>query len=144
MPTPSLDPAGLERLVAAIEAGSSVPIPAPLRAMLAGVHHAYYSHEAFLAHYQRIDTDFVYDKTAGVYLVGLTGAHVDLLANLVGYYSNPGALLKAAEVYPTADRFVMEGFGMLKSRAGNRIYRGAGFAVPPQLQPILRDIEVLA
>lgn len=108
-----------------------------LNDMLANVHKTFNTHQAFVAYYTDVDTDFVFDLRSGLYLVGMTGNHVDLLAALYHYYGGT-----EPNKYLAADAFVRSGMGLFKSRAGNRIYRGESFEVPSELNSILRDIEV--
>lgn len=108
-----------------------------LNDIFANVHQTFNTHQEFVAYYTNMDTDFVFDRRSGLYLVGITGSHVDLLAALYHYYGGT-----APNKYLAADEFVRSGMGLFKSRAGHRIYRGESFEVPPELASILRDIEV--
>lgn len=105
--------------------------------VFANVHKTFNTHQEFVAYYTDIDTDFVFDRRSGLYLVGMTGNHVDLLAALYHYYGGT-----EPNKHLAADEFVRLGMGLFKSRAGHRIYRGESFEVPPELSSILRDIEV--
>ncbi len=105
---------------------------------LAKVRLAFCTHEAFLAYYERVDCDFIYDARSRQYLVRTDGKHVDLLAALYRYYGGV-----EADDHQAADQFVLSGLGLFKSRAGHVIYRSRDFEVPAELRKIQRDIEVL-
>lgn len=108
-----------------------------LNVVLKTVKKTFNNHQDFVAYYTQIDTDFVYDRRSGLYLVGMTGDHVDLLAALYHYYG--GA---EPNKHLAADEFVRSGMGLFKSRAGHLIYKGANFEVPSELFSLMRDIEV--
>ncbi len=42
--------------------------------------------------------------------------------------------------FEAADQFILRSFGMFKSRAASRSYRGANFSAPVELRSIFRDI----
>lgn len=118
----------------------------PLRAKvdfvreLAEVDRIFFSHEEFLADYHRVDTDFVFDHRSGLYFVGTRSAHVTLLAQLYCYHTGK----ELGDFFEDADRFVLEGHGLLKSRAGyGWVYRGERFDVPAALASIARDMKVM-
>lgn len=107
---------------------------------LTEVDRIFFNHEDFLADYHRVDTDFVYDQRSGLYFVGTSSAHVTLLAQL--YYYHTGKAL--GDFFEDADRFVLEGYGLLKSRAGHGwVYKGENFAMPAALDSIARDMKVM-
>lgn len=112
--------------------------PVPFVLELGSVHYIYDSAEDFLAHYKRIDVDFIYDKTSGLYLVGFTGEHVKLLSALYRYYGG-----REKDNYYATDKYVLDSLGMFKSRAGPRVYKSEAFVVPQELSPLKRDIQVL-
>ena len=136
----TLSPQALKGVVSRLQMHHPAKAPVTFAEALSNVQKAYYGHSDFLAHYQRIDVDFVYSQHAEVYLVGFTKPHVELMAELFRYYGGDPTLDK----YTAADQYILEGYGMFKSRAGTRIYRGEGFHVVPELRSIMRDIEVLS
>jgi len=96
------------------------------------------AHSDFLACYKKVDTDFIYDRQANLYLVGVGCRHVDLRASLYRYYGG-----SQSDDFQAADEYILSSMGMFKSRAGHKIYRSADFVVAAELRSILRDIEVL-
>lgn len=113
--------------------------PVPFTEALAQASLVFDQHSEFLDYYKQRDTDFIYDLAADVYLVGLQCPHVPLLAALYRYYGGV-----ETDQYKAADRYIIEGLGIFKSRKGSRIYRGIEFLVPPILRPIYRDMEILS
>ena len=110
---------------------------------LAGARLAFADAAEFLDYYTRIDSDFIYDATSGIYLIefGLAGErHEPAMAALWQYYNEANSDL---DRYEMADRYILDGLGMFKSTAGPYIYRGASFAVPSALHTIQRDVRVL-
>lgn len=128
----------LDNLVSRFQEKHPQRAPVPFRDHLADIAVVFTVTGEFLGHYKKIETDFIYDKTTGLFLVGFVGQHVDLMAALYTYYTG----IENTK-YEAADQYVLSGLGLLKSRAGTRIYRGANFVVPPELSPLARDIEVL-
>lgn len=98
------------------------------------------SHADFLAHYKRIDCDFVFDKASGLYFVSTNGQHADLMSELYWYHQGARA---TQDKFEAADRFVLDGLGLFKSRAGRRIFRGVSFETPVELRFLHRDLEIL-
>lgn len=100
-----------------------------------------FSHDEFLADYQQNDDDFIFDARSGLYLVGATGSHIIMLGYLYGYHTGPDVI----DFEVAADRFVEEGYGLLKSRAGyGWVYRGKDFEVPGALASIAQEMKVLS
>lgn len=87
--------------------------------------------------YQLRDIDFVYDLASNVTLAGATVPHVELLSELYRVYSGmpPGP-----SSYKLADRFVEDGLGIFKSRAGTKILTPKGFTPTGELWRLKRDM----
>lgn len=105
---------------------------------LGGVHYIYNNVAEFVAHYKRVDTDFIYDNKSGLFLVGYAGQHVKLMAELYRYY---GGI--EADDYYAADQYVLQSHGIFKSKAGPRVYKSADFPLIPELAILRRDIQVV-
>ena len=128
-----------EHVISALQESHPARAEVAFRDLLSGVSHVFFAHKDFVVHYTHVDTDFIYDKQANLYLAGIPGHHVDLMAALFWYRGGV-----ESDKYEAADRFILDGHGLFKSRAGNRIYRGPTFVVPAELRAIARDIEVLS
>ena len=96
------------------------------------------SHISFLIYYKRIDTDFIFDQKLQTYFVGLSGQHVDHMACLYRFHGG-----QEDDNYKAADLYVYQNYGIFKSRASHRILASESFRLPPELTPLLRDIERL-
>lgn len=128
----------LEQACLLLKSANAFGAEVPFVELLKDVTLIFDNHLDFLAYYKKIDTDFIYDTTSGLYFIGVKGKHVDLNAELYRYY-----VRHVNDVYQASDLYIEEGYGMFKSRGGRKIYKGASFVVSSELRSIQRDIEVI-
>lgn len=130
----------LDEVCARLQAShpQNLPIPDGLREALQEVGVVYAEAEAFLKAYRYRVFDFVYDAQSGLSLAEYRAKHVGLLAALYRYRSG-----QSGSAFDDSDEFVLKGYGLFKSRAGNYIYHGEGYKAPPEFWPIARDLRIL-
>ena len=96
------------------------------------------AHSDFLQIYTKKDVDFIFDKKSGLYFVDCRLKHVELNAALYRFH-----VKDVKDDYEASDAYILEGYGMFKSRAGNFIYKSSNFVVSSELKSIYRDLRNL-
>lgn len=134
-----MDVSHIEQLLNTFRRSHPLKLNPPFVEELTSLELVFYEHGEFVNFYKQRDTDFIFDSKSGVYLVGIAGAHVPLMAKLFVYHGGNPSL----NVYAAADRYIVDGCNIFKSRAGSRIQCGPAFVAPSEFKPILRDIEVI-
>lgn len=108
---------------------------------LRNVAHVFLDAQAFADFYTAQDIDFIHDVKSGVFLAGFDAPHSSVLSDLYRLHTGKP---RGAYKSEFSDAYVESGLGLLKSRAGNRIYTAQGFRPSPALRVLQRDFEVLS
>lgn len=97
------------------------------------------SHESFLEFYKKTYCDFIYEVQSNTYYCLIIEDHNKVMAQL--YTETTGD--SRGNSWDRADKFILEGSGMFKSRASDKIFTSENFEFPKELWSIQRDVEVM-